>query len=288
MDAEKFYSPQELERQYNVRDSRADYETKIVPDWIKRSAITRTNLKSAIDISYGKSEKQKLDFFSSPDINSPTVIFFHGGYWQRGDKSVYSFLANSFVNNNINFLAVGYDLCPKISITQIVLQAQEAIVWIWQNANKLEINKDKFIVSGHSAGGHITGMMMGTEWNKISSDLPNNLILAGIPISALNLLEPIRHTTLNDALKMDKEEAKSQSPIYLPPKTNAQQLIVYGANETDEFHRQSNIYYEKFKSKERKIERFIVQDADHFDEMNDLSNESSKFFKKMKEFIELL
>ncbi len=288
MDAEKFYSPQELERQYNVRDSRADYETKIVPDWIKRSAITRTNLKSAIDISYGKSEKQKLDFFSSADINSPTVIFFHGGYWQRGDKSVYSFLANSFVKNNINFLAVGYDLCPKISITQIVLQAQEAIVWIWQNANKLEINKDKFIVSGHSAGGHITGMMMGTEWNKISSDLPNNLILAGIPISALNLLEPIRHTTLNDALKMDKEEAKSQSPIYLPPKTNAQQLIVYGANETDEFHRQSNIYYEKFKSKERKIERFIVQDADHFDEMNDLSNESSKFFKKMKEFIELL
>ena len=288
MDAEKFYSPQELERQYNVRDSRADYETKIVPDWIKRSAITRTNLKSAIDISYGKSEKQKLDFFSSADINSPTVIFFHGGYWQRGDKSVYSFLANSFVNNNINFLAVGYDLCPKISITQIVLQAQEAIVWIWQNANKLEINKDKFIVSGHSAGGHITGMMMGTEWNKISSDLPNNLILAGIPISALNLLEPIRHTTLNDALKMDKEEAKSQSPIYLPPKTNAQQLIVYGANETDEFHRQSNIYYEKFKSEERKIERFIVPDADHFDEMNDLSNESSKFFKKMKEFIELL
>jgi len=288
MDTEKFYSPQELEKQYNVRDSRADYETKIVPDWIKRSAITRTNLKSTIDISYGKSEKQKLDFFSSADINSPTVIFFHGGYWQRGDKSVYSFLANSFVKNNINFLAVGYDLCPKISITQIVLQAQEAIVWIWQNANKLEINKDKFIVSGHSAGGHITGMMMGTEWNKISSDLPNNLILAGIPISALNLLEPIRHTTLNDALKMDKEEAKSQSPIYLPPRTNAQQLIVYGANETDEFHRQSNIYYEKFKSEERKIERFIVPDADHFDEMNDLSNESSEFFKKMKKFIELL
>ena len=75
---------------------------------------------------------------------------------------------------------------------------------------------------------------------------------------------------------------------YLPPKTNAQQLIVYGANETDEFHRQSNIYYEKFKSKERKIDRFIVPEADHFDEMNDLSNENSEFFKKMKKFIELL
>jgi len=87
---------------------------------------------------------------------------------------------------------------------------------------------------------------------------------------------------------MNKEEAKSQSPIYLTPKTNASQLVVYGANETDEFHRQSNIYYEKFKSKERKIERFIVPEADHFDEMNDLSNENSEFFKKMKKFIELL
>ena len=179
-------------------------------------------------------------------------------------------------------------ICSSISITEIVSQAQEAIVWIWKNASKLEINKNKFIVSGHSAGGHITGMMMGTEWNKISSDLPNDLILAGIPISALNLLEPIRHTSLNDALKMNKEEAKCQSPIYLTPKTNAPQLVVYGANETDEFHRQSNIYYEKFKSKERKIERFIVPEADHFDEMNDLSNENSEFFKKMKKFIELL
>lgn len=288
MEAEKFYSSQELEKQYNVRDSRTDYETKIIPDWIDRSILTRKNLKSNIGIPYGKSEKQKLDFFSSPNKDAPTVIFFHGGYWQRGDKSVYSFLANSFVNNNINFLTVGYDLCPIISITEIVSQAQEAIVWIWKNASKLEINKNKFIVSGHSAGGHITGMMMGTEWNKISSDLPNDLILAGIPISALNLLEPIRHTSLNDALKMNKEEAKSQSPIYLTPKTNAPQLVVYGANETDEFHRQSNIYYEKFKSKERKIERFIVPEADHFDEMNDLSNENSEFFKKMKEFIEKL
>jgi len=288
METEKFYSAQELEKQYNVRNNRADYETKIVPDWINRSAITRKNLKSIIDISYGKSEKQKLDFFPSSDRNSPTVIFFHGGYWQRGDKSVYSFLANSFIKNNINFLAVGYDLCPKISITEIVSQAQEAIVWIWKNANKLEINKDKFIVAGHSAGGHITGMMMGIDWNKISPDLPTNLILAGIPISALNLLEPIRHTSLNDALKMDKEEAKNQSPIYLLPKTNAPQLVVYGANETDEFHRQSDMYYKKFNSNERIIKRYIVSDADHFDEMNELSDEKSEFFKKMKEFISLL
>jgi len=278
---------EEIENQYYLRGLRPNYQTEVIPNWIKKSKDYSEKVKPKFNLKYGKNERNVLDLYS---VNNSKIflLYIHGGYWQRGDKSVYSFLANSFVNNNINFLTVGYDLCPSISITEIVSQAQEAIVWIWKNASKLEINKNKFIVSGHSAGGHITGMMMGTEWNKISSDLPNDLILAGIPISALNLLEPIRHTSLNDALKMNKEEAKSQSPIYLTPKTNASQLVVYGANETDEFHRQSNIYYEKFKSKERKIERFIVPEADHFDEMNDLSNESSEFFKKMKKFIELL
>ena len=53
MEAEKFYSSQELEKQYNVRDSRTDYETKIIPDWIDRSILTRKNLKSNIGIPYG-------------------------------------------------------------------------------------------------------------------------------------------------------------------------------------------------------------------------------------------
>ena len=55
MEAEKFYSSQELEKQYNVRDSRTDYETKIIPDWIDRSILTRKNLKSNIGIPYGLS-----------------------------------------------------------------------------------------------------------------------------------------------------------------------------------------------------------------------------------------
>ena len=42
MEAEKFYSSQELEKQYNVRDSRTDYETKIIPDWIDRSILTKS------------------------------------------------------------------------------------------------------------------------------------------------------------------------------------------------------------------------------------------------------
>ena len=127
MEAQKFYTPEELEKQYNVRDSRVDYETNIVPNWTDRSSKARNNLNCKLDISYGNSEKQKFDLFYSEKKNDPTLIFFHGGYWQRGDKSVYSFLADSFVKHNINLILVGYDLCPKVSITEIVQQSREAL-----------------------------------------------------------------------------------------------------------------------------------------------------------------
>jgi len=77
MEAQKFYTPEELEKQYNVRDSRADYETNIVPSWTDRSSKARKNLNCKLDISYGNSEKQKFDLFYSEKKNDPTLIFFH-------------------------------------------------------------------------------------------------------------------------------------------------------------------------------------------------------------------
>ncbi len=278
------YTADELEKQYNVRDGRADYETTVVPDWTARSAEAREKLSCQIGLSYGASDKQKLDFFPTSDsATAPTLIYFHGGYWQRGDKSVYSFIAPSFVKHGINIVVVGYDLCPTVSITTISDQAREALAWIWRNAESLDISKDRLVVTGHSAGGHITGMLMGTDWTMLGSGLPIDLIKAGMPISALNLLEPLRFTTINDAVGMDEGEADSQSPMNNPPVTDAPQLVVCGGAETAEFHRQSDMYVEAFSSAKRTIERYSVPAADHFDELNALVDEASPFFQKTKD-----
>lgn len=123
---------------------------------------------------------------------------------------------------------------------------------------------------GHSAGGHITEMMMGTDWSQYARDLPKELIYAGIPVSPLSLLEPVRLTAgLNAGIQMDEAEAESQSPMLNhPPVTNAPQLVVVGGAETDEFHRQAQMYCEKFSTRERSLEIYFVPDVDHFDELN--------------------
>lgn len=274
------FTAADMEAQYNLRLLRPDYETAVVPGWVARSEKSRAILDCKIGVSYGASAKQKLDIFRAAEADRPTLIYFHGGYWQRGDKSVYSFLADAFIAENVNVVLPGYDLCPTVSMTDISRQAREAVSWVWRHAGELGLAADQITVMGHSAGGHITGMMMGTDWTSYSAGLPANVIKAGIPVSPLNLLEPLRHCTIGDALHMDAAEAERESPMNNPPTTNVPQLVVCGGAETEEFHRQSDMYVEAFATAERKMERYSVPGCDHFDELNALADPNHDFFKK--------
>jgi arylformamidase len=275
------YTDAELEAQYNLRALRPDYDDKVVPDWLQRSAAYRESAPCKLDLAYGPGARERLDFFPAADAaNSPILVYFHGGYWQRGDKSVYSFLAAPFVKHGVSVALVNYDLCPSVRISQITPQAQRALAWIWRNTAQLGGSRDKLYVMGHSAGGHITGMMMGTDWPAIGKDLPRDMLKGGIPVSGLFELEPLRPTSINDGVRMDAAEADSESPMNHPPVTDAPQLVVCGGAETPEFHRQSDIYVEAFTTSKRSLERYSVPNCDHFDELNALADENSVFFQK--------
>ena len=275
------FSDEEFETQYNLREGRPDYEVTVIPDWIERSEAAKVALNCELDVRYGEGPKQLLDVYSCGNADAATLIYFHGGYWQRGDKSVYSFLAEPFVAAGVNVVVVGYDLCPDVTITRISEESREAIAYIWRNATDLGINRDRITVMGHSAGGHITEMMMGTDWVAYGDDLPADLVVAGVPISPLSLLEPVRRTLgLNSGIRMDAAEAEAESPMLNhPPVTNAPQLVVVGGAETDEFHRQSQIYVDAFGNADRPMEMYVVPGVDHFDELNVLANPDSPFFE---------
>ncbi len=177
------YTPEAFEAQYNLRIGRPDYDVTVIPDWQARSETARAAMTCKLDIRYGEGERQKLDVYSCRDATAPTLVYIHGGYWQRGDKFLYGFLAQPFVEARMNVVVIGYDLCPAVTITRISEEMREGIAYIWRNAADLGVNRDRITVMGHSAGGHLTEMMMGTDWPTFGADLPNDLIKAGIPVS---------------------------------------------------------------------------------------------------------
>lgn len=280
------YSDEELEAQYNLRALRPDYDEKVVPAWVERSEARRRG-DCQLDLPYGTAEREKLDWFPAPDpAGKPTLIYFHGGYWQRGDKFVYSFLAESFNKHGISLVLPNYTLCPAGSITGIASQARAAVAWVYRNLASLGGDPDKIYVSGHSAGGHITGMLMGTDWSALGDGLPRDLIKGGMPISPLNDLVPLMPTSININVAMGREEAVRESPMNHPPVTDAPMLVVCGARETLEFHRQSDMYVDAFLTDARSIERYSVPNCDHFDELNALADDTNTFFRKAVHLIE--
>lgn len=279
-----------LEAEYNLT-KRRDADTAledfpiIVDLWLERSAKHREASGAQLDIAYGDGEREKLDYFYSGDADGSLLFYIHGGYWQRGDKSMYSFVTEAFIKNGISVAVINYNLTPSVRMGQIPPQIRKAVAWCFHNSNQLKFDRDQIHVSGHSAGGHLTAMMMATDWPVFDNRLPVDLVKTGIPISGVFELEPIVHTSLNDGPQMDIAEAIDESPTFIPPETNAPQLVVYGGGESSEFHRQSKDYTNKFRTVDRPMEIYEVPNDDHFAELERLAEENSVFFEKTHKLI---
>lgn len=269
-----------LEAKYNLRALRgADFDD-LIARWSQRSAAHRVASDARVDLAYGTGPRDKLDFFSGGNAQGPLLVYIHGGYWQRGDKSMYSFVTESFIRHGVSVAVINYNLTPSVRMGQIPPQIRRCIAWLWHNADVLDFARERLFVAGHSAGGHLTAMMMATDWQAFDTALPAALIRGAIPISGLFELEPLVHTTINDGPQMSIEEAVKESPLFLPPFDDAPQLVVTGGGETTELCRQSHAYCEKYATPQRSMERYEVPGQDHFDELERLAEDDSVFFEK--------
>ena len=270
----------EIENQYYLRGLRPNYQTEIIPNWIKRSKDYSEKVKPKFNLKYGKNERNVLDLYSV-DNSKIFLLYIHGGYWQRGDKSVYSFLAEPYNNLNISVAFVNYQMCPQVKFSNIKCQIQQAITFLWKNADELDINKKNFNVMGHSAGAHLTIEMLMTDWNKINSLMPKKFINYSIAVSGIYDLIPLLQCSENKRLKLNHKEAIEESPFYRTFDLNDNLLLAYGSKEPPDMQRQSIELYKKFSSVKNSISLLSIENCDHFDTVDSIGNSSSELFKKI-------
>lgn len=230
-----------LDLEYNPRLRIADAGSAYAR-WRHDAANARELLGGRLDIPYGSTASQQLDFFPAAGTTTPLLVFIHGGYWRMFDKADFSWVAPSYVAAGISVAIVNYALMPLTPLPQIVDQMRTACSWIFDNASSLGIDRERILCSGHSAGGHLTGMMLATDWPRVSKHLPRTLLAGGVAISGVFDLEPLtRAPFLRDDLRLDADAARELSPAYLPWTNEAPLVRVVGALESDEFHRQSDL-----------------------------------------------
>ena len=131
-----------------------------------------------------------------------------------------------------------YNLCPAVSLSEIVRQVRSAVKWVYNNVEKANGDPQKIYISGHSAGGYLTAMLCLTD-RLVSLGLPKNAIKGATIVSAMLDLEPVLLVPGSEELHVGKEECRMLSSIHNPPDPNIKLVVAVGGRETSEWIRQT-------------------------------------------------
>ena len=173
----------------------------MVAGWERRSTEVRDRHSNHLDLRYGPRERNRIDFIKAAE-KGPTLVFIHGGYWQMRAKEVFTLFAEGPMAHGINVALFGYTLAPDATLDEIVAEIHAGIDHLARELPTLGGAREGIVVSGWSAGGHLTSM-----------SLSNPNVRAGMAISGIYDLEPIRHSYLNEKLKLDEAMSRRNSPM---------------------------------------------------------------------------
>jgi arylformamidase len=231
-----------------------------------RSATLRAAYPDHLDLRYGPKERNRIDYFPAAKPG-PLLVFVHGGYWQMRAKENFSFLAEGLLARGMHVAMVGYTLAPDISLSGIVDEIKAALTWIRHNLGKYGANVDEMILSGWSAGGHLTAMCL---------DEPG--VKAGVAISGIYDLTPVRLIYVNDKLNLTDEEIATCSPVLLPLSTRPL-VLTYGLAELTGLKAQT----EEFAGQRKALPgKFLpLPDLNHFTIMEEMASADGAIAKEI-------
>jgi arylformamidase len=270
-------------QQYNARAGIPDHPY-IFTRWVKQSALVRRTNAGLYDLMYGDSTGERLDIFPTRAAGGPLLVFIHGGWWRSLDKFDFSMIAPGFTNAGVNVALTNYTLAPGASVEEIVQQQLRAVAWLYRNVEKYDIDPQRIVIAGHSAGAHLAAMMMAAQWPAYANDLPANLIKAGVLASGLYDLTPVPHAEfVNVDLKLTPERALSLSPGFLPQSHPIPFITAVGGLESDEFKRQTGLIAHAWQARHRAD--IALPQANHLTICDALADQDSPLFKAMLELI---
>ncbi|QCK87705.1 alpha/beta hydrolase [Phreatobacter aquaticus] len=192
--------------------------TETFARWTEQSAVIRARHAATMDLPYGPGERTKIDLFPGTNPEAPCLVYFHGGYWMRNSREMFANLGEGVRAHGWSVAIPGYTLAPEASLREIVAECEAALDWLQAHGPAHGV-RGPLVVAGWSAGGHLAAVT-----------LAHPAVKAGLAISGIFELAPLRDTYLDEKLKLELSEIADLSPqrrpVVMKPLT-----ITYGAEE---------------------------------------------------------
>jgi arylformamidase len=259
--AYKGFRQDELEFQYNPRVSVPEY-----PELAKVRAAqarkVRESAKSWLNAAYGSSPREVLDIYAADKAGGPVLVYIHGGYWRSGSKEDNCNFVPTFTTRGATVVLVEYDLCPSVTVSDIVRQTRSAIAWTYRNITRYGGEPSKLFVAGHSAGGHLTAMALAHDW--CGEGLPADIIKGATATSGVYDLEMVMRISVQEQVRMTPELAHENSPMHHPPRVRCPLVVAVGAAEPKGWQAISRDYFEFCKANGLSVEYLVEPEANHY------------------------
>lgn len=161
--------------------------------------------RARLNLAYGKTERQRLDFFLPAGRAQGVLVFVHGGFWHLFDRKYWSQLAAGATARGWAVAVPSYTLAPEVRISAITAEIAQALCFA------ATLAPGPVVVTGHSAGGHLSARMACCDI--ALPDAVASRIRRIVPISPLSDLRPLMATKMNADLRIDAAEAAAESPV---------------------------------------------------------------------------
>jgi arylformamidase len=239
--------------------------------WVERSEAMKVRFPAHLELSYGPRERNRFDFLKAAD-GGPTLVLIHGGYWQMRSKDFFTCFAAGPMAHGINVAVIGYTLAPEATLDEIVAELHASVDALVAQLPALGGDPARIIVSGWSAGGHLT-----------ATTLTHPAVKGGVAISGIYDLEPIRHSYLNEKLKLDEAMSKRNSPLLRDSGPAAPLSLVVGGNELP-LLRQQTADLAAFRAvRGLPVSYEEIAGADHFSIMKQLESPTGRITTLIKQ-----
>lgn len=236
------------------------------PRWNVAAATFRETMgKGArLGLPYGPGERHRFDLFMPEGAPKGLMVFVHGGYWMAFGRETWSHLAAGAVARGWACAMPSYTLAPDARIAEITMEIGAAV------DAAAALVPGPVVVTGHSAGGHLSARM-GCVGAPVQS-----YVARVVPISPVAELEPLMDTRMNDTLWLDAEEVAAESPARLPLRSSCLAHVWVGGQERPAF-----LWQARTLSEEWDCGWTVAPGKHHFDVTDDLANPQSALMETL-------
>jgi arylformamidase len=237
------------------------------------SAAYRAAHPKGLDIAYAPGGRTVFDLFPAADAKAPCFVFIHGGYWQRNSRDLFACVAGGLAAAGWSVALPGYTLAPQTNLTGIVNEIGQALDWLGDHGAQHGI-AGPLVISGWSAGGQMAAL-----------HLKHPHVVAGLAISGIYELAPLRDTGLNVALNLTDAEVAEFSPLRLPA-VQKPLTISYGSAELPTLVNDARHLFELRQRQVAPGKLLPVAGADHFSILRELNKPDGVLVRAAIELVE--